>query len=97
MNVLKYLFCVYSVQTGEVTQVVEYLPCKHEALSSNPSTVKNKEKPKDVFTLYNDTILTRKKWIISSQSDCNKHFVLFKIIYQFDEKSFGLAYHIKSS
>jgi hypothetical protein len=31
---------------GEVTQVVEYLPSKHKALSVNPSTAKtNKQQP----------------------------------------------------
>jgi hypothetical protein len=29
-----------------MVQVVEYLPCKHKALSSNPRTAKNNTKPK---------------------------------------------------
>jgi hypothetical protein len=31
---------------GGMTQAVEGLPCKHEALTSNPSTVKKKKKKK---------------------------------------------------
>jgi hypothetical protein len=27
--------------TGGVTQALEHLPCKHEALSSNPNPIKN--------------------------------------------------------
>jgi hypothetical protein len=31
-------------KTGAMAQVVEWLPCKHKALSSIPSTVKKKKK-----------------------------------------------------
>jgi hypothetical protein len=31
-------------RAGAVTKVVEHLPSKHKALSSNPSTVKKKKK-----------------------------------------------------
>jgi hypothetical protein len=34
------------VQADRVTHVVEHLPSKHEAPSSNPSTAKNKTKQK---------------------------------------------------
>jgi hypothetical protein len=35
------------MRAGEVSQVVEHLPSKCEALSSNPSTAKKKKKKKE--------------------------------------------------
>jgi hypothetical protein len=36
--------CPTQKRAGEVIQVVECLPCKHEALSSKPNTAKKKKK-----------------------------------------------------
>jgi hypothetical protein len=38
-------------------QVVEHLPSKHEALSSNPSTIKNKKKMVVVIIIITITII----------------------------------------
>jgi hypothetical protein len=46
---------------GGVTQVVACLPSKHEALSSNPSTIKTKQKPKT--KLKNKIVSTSEKWV----------------------------------
>jgi hypothetical protein len=35
-----------------MSQVVEHLPCKHEALSSNPSTAEKKKERKNAYLTY---------------------------------------------
>jgi hypothetical protein len=37
---------IKNTRSGSVPQVVEYLPCKDEALSSNPNTAEKKKKEK---------------------------------------------------
>jgi hypothetical protein len=46
-------------RAGDITQVVEQLPSKHKALSSNPSTGKNKQikkKKKEILATQHETL-----------------------------------------
>jgi hypothetical protein len=43
IKVRLYLKNNYKKRAGSMTQVIEHLPSKHKALSSNPSTEKNKQ------------------------------------------------------